>query len=389
MSSHLIVLYANKYECTGCSACEMICSQAAISMKIDEEGFVYPVINQSKCIHCMKCLHVCPLKKSINQVEYEYPIDVYAIKHKSNNIRINSSSGGIFTAITDEILRRKGVIYGASYNNEMKVVHKSAYNEEKRNEMRSSKYVQSDIAKVYYQVFDDLRNDKEVAFFGTPCQTAGLISLLNSLNQDCSKLIVIDIVCHGVPSPLIWNDYLSYIEKTRNRKVTNYIFRDKQQGWRGYKVRVEYNDGKNENGNEQSDLLLYTKLYITNKVTRPSCYKCIYANTKRPSDIMIGDYWGIEKKYKYFDDNLGVSLVYLNSKKGIEYFNKISSDLTILKSNIEDSLQMNLTQPTPEPVDRKEFWRDYKNMGFLYAAKRHTRKSIYRRIKNKIRRILQ
>lgn len=382
----MINLFETNYDCAGCTACENICPTKAISMMSDNEGFLYPNINKKKCIECKKCIFVCPLKNPVQLKERNHSIDVYAIKHESDNVRLCSTSGGFFTALTDEMLNRGGVVYGAAFNNDMKVVHKSAVTKDERDEIRGSKYVQSDLNSVFDQLSNDLKTGKEVIFSGTPCQTAGLINLLNTSKQDYLKLIIIDIVCHGTPSPLIWKDYIKYLEESRNRKVVKYSFRDKQQGWRGYNINIEYEDGKSENNNDDS--ILYLNLYITNKILRPSCYKCKFANTNRPSDIMIGDYWGIEKKHKNFDDNLGVSLIYLNTKKGVNYFNEITSDLITLKSSIKDSLQMNLLHPTLEPIDRISFWKDYEKKGFWETSRKHTRKSIIRRIKNKALRVL-
>lgn len=379
-------LYETKYDCTGCTACANICPTKAISMSHDNEGFLYPNISQGKCIECKKCIQVCPLKHPVDIKDRSHSIDVYATKHKLDSVRLNSTSGGFFTALTDDILKRKGVVYGAAFNNDMKVIHKSAVIKDERNKLRGSKYVQSDLNGVFNQLINDLKTGKEVVFSGTPCQTAGLLNFLHKSKNEYSKLLFIDIVCHGTPSPLIWKEYIKYIEKSRNKKAVDFIFRDKKQGWRGYKTRILYEDGISENENE--DLLLYTDLYKTNKIIRPSCYKCKFANTNRPSDIMIGDYWGIENNSKDFADDLGVSLVYVNTKKGAIVFNRIASELTILESNIEDSLQMNLRQPTPEPTNRNKFWVDYEKKGFLKAARKHTKVSIISRVKNRVTRII-
>jgi len=353
-------------------------------MIADEEGFLYPSINDDVCINCNKCIYVCPLKNPVNFEKLIDPI-VYAIKHKSEDIRINSTSGGVFTAISDKTLESNGVVYGVAYNKDMEVIHKAAYTKDARNELRGSKYVQSRLEDIYREIIDKLKDNKEVLFSGTPCQTAGLMSILNLLKVNSSKLILVDIVCHGTASPLVWHDYIKYLEKTRKKKIVMYSFRDKNQGWKGYNIRVVYEDGEIENNN--SETLLYVNLYKSNRIIRPSCFKCRYANTKRPSDLTIGDFWGIENINKSFNDNKGVSLLYINTRKGSDVYKNIINNLITLESNVNDSLQLNLVQPTTEPFDRKNFWKDYRNRGFLYAARKFSKESLFRKMKMKIIRL--
>ena len=377
----LINLFESKYDCSACSACKHICPRSAISMEADEEGFLYPKIDEESCIGCKKCLLVCPIKQPPIPQGKLNPPQIYAIKHKSEDVRSSSTSGGVFTAISDYVLEEDGLVYGAAFDEKMELVHKSASGKKARDELRGSKYIQSNLSDTYGQIISDLGEDKKVLFSGTPCQTAGLINLLKMLKIDYSNLTVVDIVCHGVPSPMVWQDHIKDLEESKDQKLLKYTFRDKSRGWRGYKICVEYEDGELDDKSDKA--LLYINLYKTNKTIRPCCYRCRFANTKRPSDLTMGDYWGIEKVFRDFDDGRGVSLLYLNTKKGQEIYKKISKDLVAYESSVKKSLQSNLRRPTAETPDRRAFWRDYKKRGYKYAGKKHTKKSILRRIKIK------
>lgn len=290
---------------------------------------------------------------------------VFAIKHKNENIRIASRSGGFFTALSDIILDNGGVVYGCALNETFTAVHKRATNKVQRNEFRGSKYVQSKIDNTYNLVAIDLINGLDVLFSGTPCQVHGLINLLKLKKIDTSNLLTIDILCHGVPSPKIWSDYLSsnfdlkYIEKIN--------FRDKETfGWREHVETITVNGKKISSKN-------YTDSFYSHLILRKSCFNCHYKNKDRISDITIGDYWGIEKNDRDFDDNKGVSLVITNTDKGKLFFQKCSEQLIFKEFTLATSIQPALDHNYPEPANRSKFWQEYNGKNLVDLTKKFSK----------------
>jgi coenzyme F420-reducing hydrogenase beta subunit len=231
----------NKSACCGCSACFSICSKNAISMQPDDLGFMYPVVNMEKCNDCGLCEKVCAFNPYYDkQKNFEKPI-AYAVRHKNMKEIETSRSGAMFIALSDWILKNGGLVYGAGYTDHFRVVHKRAVTKEERDEFKGSKYVQSDMNTVFQQIKVDLRNGLKVLFSGTPCQTSGLRSSL--LNTNTDNLYICDIVCHGVPSPRFWRDYLTFIEKKQKDTVIKVDFRDKNRfGWGAHKESFTFTD---------------------------------------------------------------------------------------------------------------------------------------------------
>jgi len=377
----LIDLYERKQDCCGCTACKNICPKQAITMKSDEEGFLYPIIDEVLCIECGLCKTVCPLQNEvIIQGHFEEP-KVYAIKHILDRVRMLSSSGGVYTAISDHVLENKsGICYGVEFDKDFTVRHTSATTADERDKLRGSKYVQSDLGTVFYETKQNLSEGKSVLFTATPCQTAGLIKYLELSETDTSKLILNDIICHGTPSPKIWNDYVKFIEEKNNSKLQDFTFRFKKKGWHGYNVKAGFKSGKYELNTR--DILKYIKLFNSNLVLRPSCYYCKFANIHRPSDIMIGDFWGIENSMPEFEDEKGVSLVFINTIKGENLFEQIKNNICFKQSNITDCIQFNLQKPTKKPTNREEFWRNYNDRGFNYISRKYAGYNLSKIIKN-------
>lgn len=355
---------SSKSDCCGCTACEHICPVNAITMQPDELGFQYPIVDNTICISCGKCIDVCAFQNGYSIDSNITPPLVFAVRHKKISEIESSRSGAMFNALTDEILKNGGVIYGVGYKDNFRVAHKRAVNKEERNEFKGSKYVQSDLGFIFKQVKQDLKNGLIVLFSGTPCQTAGLTSFL--MKTDTRKLILCDIVCHGVPSPYIWRDYLVYIEKKYKQRIVQVNFRDKSLGWAAHKESFVFG-----NGNKVFSYS-YTSLFYKHVIIRPSCGNCKYTNTSRPSDITLADFWGIEKVSTDFNaDNKGVSLVLLNTPKGIELFEKVKTDLNFIECNIIDCLQPNLQKPTTLSVLSANLSVDYKNRGFKFVSDKY------------------
>lgn len=376
----MINLFDRKDNCCGCTACMNICPTNAIIMKNDEEGFLYPIIDNDLCIECKLCKKVCGFQNENSFSDYSRDVKVYAAKHKDIDIRMKSTSGGVFTALSDFVLENRGVIFGASLDSKMKVCHKKVYTKIERDKLRGSKYVQSDLRDSFSEIKELLGKDKKVLFTGTPCQCDGLKEYLKNINTD--NLVLCDIVCHGVPSPRIFDDYLKMLNSKSSSKVKGYYWRDKVNGWHTHTEKVVYEDGSEDFKSKITKI--YKELFYSHSILRPACHNCKYTNLNRCSDITIADFWGIEKIMPEFDDNKGVSLVILNSNKGRDLFDNIKVSLDYKESNIRDCLQPQLQYPSRESHNRSEFWNDYNKYGFEYIAKKYTSYGFIRKIKTKM-----
>lgn len=373
-------LAIDKSKCCACTACKNVCPKQAIEMISDEKGFLYPKIDENKCIKCGLCENVCFYNTGYKTLDDHLDkIETYAVKHKDFNIRMNSRSGGIFTALSDYILDNKGVIYGVGYKENFVVCYKRAETKEERNKFRGSKYVQSELNDIFKRVKNDLENDRWVLFSGTPCHVAGLVKYLGK--KKFEKLLLIDIVCHGVPSPKMFNDYINYIEKRYNDKVNDFDFRDKNFGWDQSK------ESFNIKGKKYAQTV-YSNLFNSCLSFRDSCYNCQFTNLNRPSDITIGDCWGIAGNRPDIDDNKGVSLVIINTEKGKFIQENILSNLEYYVIDINDYLQPRLREPNKRSEKVDGFWNDYLNNGFTYIAKKYGTITLFGRVKRKIKHIL-
>jgi len=383
----MISVYDNKIDCCGCSGCEHICPTKAIAMDSDSEGFKYPVINTELCIDCGKCREVCAFQKGYDISEnFDVPL-VYAVKHKNEEIRGSSTSGGAFTAISDKIIESGGIVYGVTFDSQLNVVHKNALDKSQRDKFKGSKYVQSDIKNTFSEIYKLLKDNNYVLFSGTPCQVAGLNSYLKMKRVATKNLLTLDIVCHGTPSPLIWKEHIKTLEQYFNMKVTMYYFRPKIKGWHTHNEIVMFEDKTYD-----SESLLtqtFRNLFYSHNILRPSCHNCKYTNLKRPSDITIADFWGIEKSIPEFDDNKGVSLVLANTVKGQLIFDDIKSTIQFINSNTGDCLQPQLQKPSSKSDDRDTFWEDYYNKGYYYVLKKFAGYNLFNRTKNKFKKLIK
>lgn len=336
-------------------------------MPADAEGFCYPAIDESCCISCGLCAKVCPYtKEDSSQGE---PLAVYAVKHKNELVRENSSSGGLFTALSDEILAHNGVICGAAYDKNMVVTHHFVTDKTGRDAMRGSKYVQSNLGNAFSTVKSQLESGKTLFFTGTPCQVDGLNHYLSLSNTDTARLLTCDVICHGTPSPMLFAEYLHLLETKSRSKVINYYFREKSTGWHNSSERPVF-----ANPNVSYDVFLtraYRALFNSCNSMRPSCHSCRYSSLKRCSDITIGDFWGIEKSDPCFDDNRGVSLCLINTEKGRDMLASVAGSLFIHQSSTLSCMQHNLQMPTPPSPKRAAFWRDHKKRGLEYVLKKY------------------
>lgn len=296
-------------------------------------------------------------------MEYFKKPNVYAVHHKNINVRQESRSGGIFTAISDYVLNENGVIYGCVLNENFDAIHTRATTAKERDAMRGSKYIQSDLGNTFKNVKKDLVEEKKVLFSGTSCQVAGLRKYLS---KEYENLFCVDIVCHGVPSPKVWDEYIEWQEKKKKSKVKKVDFRNKKKyGWREHVETLEFFNDKKVNSR------VFTTLFYQHNIIRPCCSRCPYKAIMHPGDITIADYWGIEKAAPEFDDNKGVSLVLVNNENGQKMFDSISNTIKYKKTKLEDSMQPPLQKPFPEPPERSIFWNDFENKDFGFIAKKY------------------
>lgn len=352
----------NKKNCTGCSACYSICPKNAITMEENEEGFVYPVIDTSLCVDCGLCQKVCP---SLN---YNFSNDknpkCYAAMAK-DEIRAISSSGGAFTVFANYILSNNGVICGAGYDENMNVEHIIIDNINDLKKLNGSKYVQSNINDCYKKIKEYLLKGRFVLFSGCPCQVTGLTNYLGKLYDN---LLTLDLICHGVPSPLLFKKYLK--EEYPNEKIIDINFRSKINGWnKGYNT-IYTRTSKQEYINKDFEDI-YFSAFGCNMSLRKSCYNCKYTKLPRTGDITIADFWGITKDC---DDKKGTSLLLINNNNGFKYFNFIKKEFKLLKEKsvkLPINAQPNLRMPSREHPARDDFFRDLNNMSLKEAFKKN------------------
>ena len=353
--------YAQKEYCSGCMACAKECPTQCINYIIDDEGFMYPKVDVSMCINCDHCVRICPFTHP-DEVKSK-PLLCYAAWNIDDNIRGKSATAGVFYTLAAKFINNGGIVYGAAYNDDMTLSHIRIDDLEGLKKLRGSKYLQSDFSKVYRMAKVDLDAEKKVMISGTGCQTAGIRAALK-----CDNLILIDILCLGIPSPLVFKKYIESVEDKHGKKIKNINFRDKTTGWRRYSQTIIFEDDtKITCTNDKSP---YMRGFLDKIYMRPSCARCPFCDTRRCGDITIGDFWGIENSYPELDDEKGVSLVYISSKKGNELFNSCR-DIEKKECLIENTLQQSLIKPAGFSTKRSDFFDDLKNDDFDKLSKKY------------------
>lgn len=351
-------------KCTGCEVCTQVCPHSAISMQPDEEGFLHPSISNDKCVTCGICQFRCPVNTPPIKIKTN---KVYSGWSNDEHIRMGSSSGGAFTEIAKLILARGGVVFGVTMDEKQQARHISIEKESELSMLRGSKYVQSIIGNSYKKAKYFLDAKREVLFSGTPCQIAGL---QNFLHKKYDNLTTVDIICHGVPSPKVFEDYKTYIEKIIKERIHDIKFRCKKSSWiffnMGINRQVEENGNINYSyiGNYYADP--YIRGFLRDNILRPNCHHCQYTSVDRVSDFTIADWWGYKeesKEDKDFDCK-GVSLVMCNNAKASFMVKHL--DMRLKERTLEEAIKTNrpLRHPFPEPKTRNEFWKDYAQMNF-------------------------
>ena len=394
----------NKKACCGCWACIQRCPRNCITMHEDEEGFSYPIVDTSACIECGLCEKVCPV---LNQAEAKRPLDVYAAINPNEEVRLNSSSGGIFTQLAEKVIADGGVVFGARFDEHWEVVHDYCETSAGLAAFRGSKYVQSRIGACYRHAENFLKTGRRVLFSGTSCQIAGLHRFLG---KEYDNLLTVDVICHGVPSPLVWRKYVEAIKTCpqdiigknttlhfadKNTAIAGIAFRDKSSGWKRYGFTVRSIDENNQERilfRETFYENLFMGGFLKDIYLRPSCYACPSKSGKAQSDITLGDYWGIENHHPAMDDDKGTSLVLLHTDKGRMAFGAL--DCSIEASTYEQALVGNpsIEDSVKEPALRRYFYRKSTRGNYpeiIRNVLKKTGPSWTARIKFKLKRILK
>lgn len=371
-----------KKDCCGCHACVSVCPKRCISMHTDEEGFLYPWVDRNACIHCDRCEKVCPVTHS---GDIRLPLKVYAAKNKQLDIRMKSSSGGVFSLWAEEIIRRGGVVFGAKYDDDWKVVHAWTNTLDGIAAFRGAKYVQSVIGTTYQETRSFLMQGRWVLFTGTPCQIKGLLNFLGKTHE---RLLTLETVCHGVPSPLVWQTYLKSINPA-DEKITVLSMRDKTEGWKQYRILIQTDSRMLYFGKAARNL--YSQGYLSDLYLRPSCHACPVKKGRSGSDCTLGDFWGIRRWYPEMDDDRGVSLVLVNSRHGMNFFQGL--DVSCKEATYEQGLLENpcMERSVPYPALRDEFWHCFSMEGMTSVKKyvRKSKKSLWSRIWNRLHQMIK
>ncbi|HHX79157.1 MAG TPA: 4Fe-4S binding protein [Acholeplasmataceae bacterium] len=324
---------AKTSKCNGCHACFSICPVGAISMNSDNNEFLRPIIDYSKCTHCGKCESVCPVLHTPKLPETDPP--AFACKNINEEIRLKSSSGGIFTVLAENIIRQGGVVFGARFDKDFSVIHDWTETIEGLGAFRGSKYVQSKIGSKFIDCKKFLEEGRCVLFSGTPCQIGGLKSYLGI---EYNLLYTVDIICHGVPSPLLWRKYLVYHTQKAGSSVQNISFRNKDNGWKKFSLSIQFAETCYNMVVNQDPFM---KFFSRHLCLRSSCHCCVYKNVRRVSDFTLADFWGIQNISAKFDDDKGVSLLLLHNNKAIEKFDYVKKNMFIESVPLQLAVQKN------------------------------------------------
>lgn len=343
-----------KHDCCGCSLCTMHCPQKCIEMKMDSEGFQYPAVNEVSCIRCGLCLNTCVSKTyKENLIKHDAHIGF----HKEQAVREKSSSGGLFYALAKEVLLNDGFVYGAGYAEDFSVCHMRVSNLDELPRLMTSKYVQSSMENTIGMIWQDLKNGRQVLFSGTPCQVAAVNAW--AVNKHCrDNLLLVDFICHGVPSPGVWKSYVRFLCEMTGTNPRKISFRDKSKGWHDFCFKADFDDCVIR---ESHELNAYMRSFLSNRNIRPSCYDCRFKGETYFSDVTLGDAWKIEKDYPQWADDRGTSLVIVRTQKASDVLSQAQKFVVSKPTSYDVWTKFNpsLEESTHRPIGRKAFFDDF------------------------------
>lgn len=407
----------DKHDCCGCEACMQACPKRCISLERDKEGFLYPIVNTNICVECGGCERVCPV---INTGEQTFPLQVWAARNEDEEIRRQSSSGGIATKLAEKIIDEGGVVFGVIMTEQCEAIHTFTETKAGLEAFRGSKYIQSRVGESFKQAKEFLKAGRKVLFIGTPCQISGL---KHFLRKDYSTLYTVDFICHGVPSPGVFKWYIQeevnkYVSARKGRKnsvsfspihsipkgdiqlpeglkVVDIHFRDKREGWKKYSFVLQLAeasaDGKKNTVSFSSNVSenIFLKGFCSDLYLRPSCHKCPVRSYRSGSDLTIADFWGQEYMFPEFDTDTGTSCVIVKTTKGQTLFFSVKHIKKEIKA-LEQVLSFNpsLIESKPEGMQRRKFWRNVGKYSFSETCQVAMKLTIFERVIAKIKRVL-
>lgn len=378
--------------CSSCAACTNVCSRGAISMQLDSEGFYRPVIDAEKCIQCGACERACPWTKDVqNPNGSNDSPKTMAAYAKDDEIRLASSSGGIFSVLAEKILDNGGVVVGVSQLSSTRFGHIVIDNKADLKKLRGSKYVQANAGLIYKEVRNLLKDGRKVLFSGTPCQVAALYSVLG--NSKYENLWTVDIVCHGTPSVKVWEKFVNETEQSESGSVKQSFFRDKRLGWRLFSMTnvIENRSGDSFQKSKPLNKDEFMRVFLQNICLNKSCADCHYGKLPRIADITLGDYWNIASVHPEMDDDKGTSVALLNTLRGEELFEFISGNVYACDSSLEKAVAGNpcIVRSSKEHPRRAEFFSELDSYPLNDLIKKYCPfPSLHVRIYRKIRGIL-
>lgn len=370
----------DKKLCSGCTVCLSICPKKAISFKEDSDGFKYPVIDKDKCIDCGLCKKKCPV---LNTKDNDSINDCYVGFNNDDSEKLKSSSGAIFSLLADYVLGNNGIVIGAAFDKDNKLKHVAVESKKDLDKLKGSKYLQSDLNNIFTYIKENIK-DRKILFVGTPCQVAGVKAIINNKN-----LLCVDLICHGVPSPKLFDKYIKELECKNNDSLLNYNFRDKRTGWDTYSNTASF---KNNNITELSKDNKYMNLFLSDVALRESCYNCNFKVGNKYSDITLGDFWGVQNYYPEMYNKKGVSAIIINTELGKEVFNIIKNNIEYKSCKLDEIISGNpsLKVSGKIPKNREQFFLELDSKSIDYLCSNYIRKkNLIRRVLGKVKRIIK
>ena len=361
---------AEAESCVGCSVCADVCHRGCISMKRNEEGFLYPSVDKEKCISCGRCTSACP---ALQEAPRNSVKRLYAAWMNDSEKRKASTSGGAFQGLAERVLDRGGVVFGAAFDGDFRLVHTQCENMEDLRALLGSKYLQSDTQGVYKAVDIVAKSGRTVLFSGTPCQCDALVHFYSSMNKSVpDNVLTCEIMCHGVSSPGVFEDYVAYIEAKKKKKIVSYNFRYKElRGWSSLCECITYSDGKKDAHRAKYDA--WHCWFGAHLSVRKSCYSCNYRDTARVADITLGDFWSIGRVMPELETRDGVSAIFVNTEKGQKHLDACAGLLTVKEidvSRLDSLFNVPIRKGTVTiPGSRTEFFAKYNTGGIRALMK--------------------
>lgn len=347
----MIVIKA-KSDCCGCGGCSQVCPKQCIEMKADNEGFLYPSVDKNACVSCGLCERTCPILSSKrNESKKDIRQDAHVAYHLDEAIRLKSSSGGVFTALAEDVIQHGGIVFGAAFDQEFLVHHICVEDLNGLEKLRGSKYLQSRTEDTFREAKAALNQGRQVLYSGTGCQIAGLKAYLK---QSYPNLLTVDILCHGVPSPLLWKRYLLELEHTHGAKAQQINFRNKNLGWKRFSLSLLFSNNQVYMHTLKEDP--YMQMFLKNICLRPSCYDCKFKTIHSQADITLGDCWGIEKYMPEIDDDKGISVIFVHTGNGAGAISRIASSVHIQKADFQQVQQSMAYESVMQHPHRRRFF---------------------------------